>query len=408
MKDKTIFIKNVYYMLSYAFQPLRAGEYSDVETEEFENIHNLFAAILAKGIGKQLKQGLNREYVVHIEDLGTLRGKIDMPGTIGKRLARRRELTCEYDELSENNLLNQILKTTVMVLLRHGAVDSRHRDDLRKRMLFFAGVDEVDPATVRWSSIRFTRNNQSYRMLISVCQLVLDGMLITTEVGEHRLKSFLDGQDMSRLYEKFILEYYAKECPFVKASSPQIKWVLDDGVGTMLPTMQSDIVLTQGHRILIIDAKYYSHTTQEYYEKNTIHSNNLYQIFTYVKNKEAEMVRQSGGWGGPGASAQQVGGPREAAGSTESRAEPHTALKLADTAVEPYVVSGMLLYARTDEAIQPDGVYQMSGNQISVGTLDLNQEFPLIAAQLDAIAARHFVVPDSSPGNEPESRPAAC
>jgi 5-methylcytosine-specific restriction enzyme subunit McrC len=32
----------------------------------------------------------------------------------------------------------------------------------------------------------------------------------------------------------------------------------------------------------------------------------------------------------------------------------------------------------------------MSGNKISVKTLDLNQEFKDIAAQLDIIAAEHF------------------
>lgn len=50
----------------------------------------------------------------------------------------------------------------------------------------------------------------------------------------------------------------------------------------------------------------------------------------------------------------------------------------------------MLLYAATDEAIQQDNVYQMSGNQISVKTLDLNQDFSEIAAQLKAIVDTHF------------------
>ena len=54
IKDKSIFIKNIYYMLSYAFTTLNQGGYEDVATEEFENIHNLFAAILAKGISRQL------------------------------------------------------------------------------------------------------------------------------------------------------------------------------------------------------------------------------------------------------------------------------------------------------------------------------------------------------------------
>lgn len=206
IKDKSIFIKNIYYMLSYAFTTLTQDGYEDVATEEFENIHNLFAAILAKGIGRQLKQGLYREYLNRKEDIPVVRGKIDMQGTIQNRMARKRVVTCEYDELSENNLLNQILKTTVMLLLRHAKVSQAHKSDLKKEMLFFSNVDTIAPTSIRWSSIRFQRNNNTYRMLISICQLILEGMLLTTDSGEYKLASFVDAQRMERLYEKFILE----------------------------------------------------------------------------------------------------------------------------------------------------------------------------------------------------------
>ena len=348
IKDKSIFIKNIYYMLSYAFSTLRQGGYESVAAEEFENIHDLFAAILSKGIGRQLKQGLYREYVSRMEDLSAVRGKIDMQGTSRNRLERKRLITCEYDELSENNLLNQILKTTAMTLLVHAKVKEEYRTELKKEMLFFSNVDLIDPNTISWSSIRFQRNNNTYRMLISLCQLVLEGMLISTDAGEYRLASFVDEQRMCRLYEKFILEYYVAECPQVKATSAQIPWALDDGVGTFLPVMQSDIMLTQGNRVLIIDAKYYTHTMQTQYDVSTIHSNNLYQIFTYVKNKEAELSEL------------------------------------------PHEVSGMLLYARTDELIQPDNEYRMSGNRISVKTLDLNREFKVIAGQLNGFVTEYF------------------
>ena len=348
IKDKNIFIKNIYYMLSYAFTTLKQGGYEDVATEEFENIHNLFAAILSKGIGIQLKQGLYREYANKKETTAVVRGKIDMPGTIKNCLARKRVLTCEYDELSENNLLNQILKTTAMLLLRHESVDQEYKSILKKEMLFFSSVDVIDPGTIRWSAIRFQRNNNTYRMLISLCQLILEGMLLTTDSGEYRLATFIDEQRMERLYEKFILEYYIKECPQVTASASQISWALDDGIGMLLPVMQTDITLSKGNDVLIIDAKYYTHTTQSQYDVPRLHSGNLYQIFTYVKNKDA-------GFG-----------------------------------AEPHRVSGMLLYAATDEAIQPDNSYQMSGNQISVKTLDLNRDFSEIAAQLNRIVEEHF------------------
>lgn len=239
-------IRNVFHMLAYAFQALQQGEYTDVSTEDFEHIHDLFAAILVKGVGRQLKQGL----------------------------------------------------------------------------------------------------------LLSICQLVVEGMLITTESGEHRLAQFIDDQRLHRLYEKFILEYYAQEHNELEARASQIPWALDDGMGTLLPVMQSDITLTDKRDpgcVLIIDAKFYAHATQGQYGSRTVHSANLYQFFTYVKNCEA-------GFG-----------------------------------ERPHEVGGMLLYARTNEAVQPNQSYKMSGSRIEVRTLDLNQEFVEIASQLDGIAVEYFM-----------------
>ena len=50
----------------------------------------------------------------------------------------------------------------------------------------------------------------------------------------------------------------------------------------------------------------------------------------------------------------------------------------------------MLLYAKTDDAIQPENTYQMSGNRISVKTLDLAGSFDEIEYQLYRIAKEHF------------------
>ena len=80
--DKGILIKNVYYMLTYAFRQLRANNYEQVAGEDFEEIYDLFAEILARGISCQLKQGLHKSYVGHQDSLTTLRGKLDINGTM--------------------------------------------------------------------------------------------------------------------------------------------------------------------------------------------------------------------------------------------------------------------------------------------------------------------------------------
>lgn len=350
-KDNHIFIKNIYYMLSYAFTSLNQSNYDEIAGEEFENIHDLLAAILSKGIGQQLKQGLYKEYVPERDELSVMRGKINMPGTIRHSLQHEQLLCCEFDNYSENNLLNKIIKTCVTLLLKHGDVQEKYKSILKKEMLFFSNVQEIEPRNVRWSSIGFSRNNKTYRMLISLCQFILEGMLLTTEKGNYRLASFADEQRMCRLYEKFILEYYSKEFPTLEAEAAQIDWAVDDGIRTMLPVMQSDIMLSDRKgNVLIIDAKYYSHTTQVQYDKHTLHSGNLYQIFAYVKNKEAELAKRN----------------------------------------LPHKVSGMLLYAGTDEEIQPNYSYMMSGNRIEINTLDLNQEFGEIKNKLNSIVNKYF------------------
>ena len=335
-------IQNIYHMLAYAFQILREQGYASCATEEFENTADLLSAILVKGVSVQIKRGLGRTYNEETEPLSCIRGKIDVTASIKQQTIIRQQLVCTYDEFSIDSHMNRILKATMELLLRHDIPKPRKKD-LRNLLIYFKSVGAIDVQNINWS-FRFNRNNQSYQMLMSICYLVIKGLLQTTADGSVKLMQYLDEQRMCRLYEKFILEYFRKHYPQTRPASSQIGWALDDGVSAMLPTMQSDIMLAYNGKTLIIDAKYYSHTTQNQYNIHTLHSNNLYQIFTYVKNK----------------------------------------------AVTGGEVSGMLLYARTDENIQPDNAYMMSGNKISVKTLNLDCDFLEIAAQLDDIAWSHF------------------
>ena len=340
-------IQNVYYMLSYAFQTLNEQGYKNISTEQFHNTAELMAAILEKGIVVQLKRGLGKEYISQTEALSSLRGKINITGSIKTQSIQYKQLICTYDEFSVNSTMNRIIKSTVELLL-HSNISKQRKKNLRKLMVYFSEVDFVNLHMIDWN-IQYNRNNQTYRMLISICYLVVKGLLQTQSDGNTKLMDFLDEQRMSRLYEKFILEYYKKEFKNqLKANASQISWQLDNDENFMLPIMQSDIMLQCGDKILIIDAKYYEHSTQQYFDKHTLHSNNLYQIFTYVKNKEYELKGKE------------------------------------------HKVSGMLLYAKINEEIFPNNVYQMSGNQISVRTLDLNQSFDKISKQLNTIVETHF------------------
>ena len=337
-------------MLSYAFQILKQGNYEEVASEEFETAQDLFAAILAKGIAKQLKQGLHREYINKQETLTVMRGKLNMPETIRNHIQHKQKLACEFDELSENNLFNQILKTTIHYLIQDNGVKNDRKAALKKLLVFFDSVSLLLPSVIQWKRLHYHKSNRNYELLINICYFVLDGMLQTTEKGGYKMVAFSD-EHMARLYEKFILEYYRHHHTYLsEVKAAQVKWDLrDENADSMirfLPVMQTDITLRLKEKVLIIDAKYYGKTLQKQFDKYTLHSANIYQIFTYVKNQDKENTGN---------------------------------------------VAGILLYAKTDEAITPDCMFNMSGNHIGAKTLDLNVEFKSIAAQLDKIAEDFFL-----------------
>lgn len=347
-EDKGILIKNIYWMLAYAFQVLRQDNYSDVLTQDFKEVKDLFAALLSRGISQQVKQGLYKEYVDRQEVLPVLKGKLDIRGTIRERMSQSMNLSCEFDDLTHDNIYNRILKTAALILVNDFTVDKKWRDALRQDLAMMSDIGTVPPDSIDWSRLRFQRSNESYRMLINICHLLLSEMIFTTDKGEVRVRSLSDDQ-MHTVYEKFILNYYRKEYRgVIEASAAEIKWDFDEGHENdtllFMPRMHSDITLRYQDRTLIIDAKYYGSVMQSNYDKEMARSAHLYQLYSYVKNSD---VTGSG------------------------------------------KVSGMLLYAQTKEGAK-DYMTSVGGNRLYIRTLDLGQEFDCIKGQLDRIVQDEF------------------
>lgn len=330
-------------MLSYAFRILNEEKYQDIKTEEFQYTADLMAAILAKGLSSQIKRGLGKEYIQRSDMLSSPHGKIDISCSVKEQAILSRKLVCVYDSFEENTYMNQVLKSTARKLLQVDDVKAERKKALKKLMLYFNNVDIIDLRTVKWRGFQYTKNNATYKMLINICFLVSKGLLLTDEKGTLKMSKYLEDRQMHNLYEKFILEYYRKHYPEFKATPSQVDWNVDDGFLELLPAMKSDITLEYQGRTTIIDAKYYSRMLQynQLFNSKTLHSNNMYQIFAYVKNKD---IKHDGS------------------------------------------VSGVLLYAKTDEEEMLDQNYLMSGNKISVKSLDLGADFEEISEKLDEIA----------------------
>lgn len=333
-------IRNIYYMLAYAYRSLRDEEYKRVSTEDFENIHSLFSEILYISVSKQLKNGLYREYIEEKDCIPGMRGKFDCIGTIKVQASRTKQLSCVYDEFSVNNRFNQIIKTTLLYLLRKGDINNIQKRKIRQLIIYFNDVDELEVSSISWGKIYYHKNNHNYELILNVCYFVLKGLLNSEGNGKYKMLDFIDDQSMCRLYEKFLLEYYRYHYPELGAIAAHINWDIEGDASSFLPDMKTDVTLSYNEKKLIIDAKYYSNIYQNNYNSSSFHNGNFYQIFAYVKNMDK---KQDGS------------------------------------------VSGLLLYAQTEHEIVPDSWQKMQGNDIGVMTLNLNDDFEAISNRLNQI-----------------------
>ena len=156
------------------FYSAEKSNYKNVETTAFASALDLYAELLSIGITEQRKRGLNHAYVETADELSVLRGRLDLTNTMRPRNQTRKKLACIYEEFSVDSQLNRILKATMRLLCREKSVNDAQKKKLRQLLPYFGDVESIDVRHINWK-FRYDRNNQSYRMLIGICYLIVTG-----------------------------------------------------------------------------------------------------------------------------------------------------------------------------------------------------------------------------------------
>ena len=342
MSENKIPIENIYYLLCYAWDKLDEADIVSIDKLDNKNILELLSRVLISGMSSLIRRGLDREYVEINEESKSLRGKIDFNTTIKKNLLQNAKIACKYDDLSYNVLHNQIIKSTFRTLIRCNDINNSLIKDLVLIYRKLVGIDEIRITRKVFKNVRLNRNNKYYDFLLKICELVNDKLIITDKAGNTKFRDFVrDERAMAGLFEAFVRNFYSKELKGeYKVSAMKIPWnaiAMDKDSEDFLPNMRTDIYLESENDRLIIDTKYYREALQTYYDKKTIHSNNLYQIYSYLKNYEVINDKNKD-------------------------------------------CRGMLLYPTTSDELSLS--YNMDGHKVSVKTINLNKDWKEIDKSL--------------------------
>ncbi|HFL2412645.1 TPA: hypothetical protein ACG3O0_000272 [Clostridioides difficile] len=293
MTTTKIPIKNIYFMLCYAWNVLTIDNNKILGKESFDNIYNLVSRILIVSVKQLQRKGFHNGYTSNEFSLYSLRGKINLSESIKQRSFLKKQLVCDYDELSSNIIFNQIIKASIKILLKYKDLDYNLRKELIKLSFLFVESMDITPTHYTFSNILYNRNNIYYKLAINTCQLLFEGLISNEKCNELMFSDFILNHKMAKLYEKFVLNFYKVHLDKekFKVYSPKIYWDLNLSSSNnvaYLPDMKTDIVIENKHTNiqLIIDTKFYTDmfTQGNFSNKQTLKSNNLYQIYTYINN----------------------------------------------------------------------------------------------------------------------------
>jgi 5-methylcytosine-specific restriction enzyme subunit McrC len=254
---------------------------------------------LVKSLQPLIKKGFDRNYIQKNEEIRTIKGKIDFSNTFKKMsLKTKGTIYCDYEEYSYNVLQNQIIKTTIINLLKIKDLDKNLKQELHKISLYFKDIDRIKLDQKIFNKVLFHRNNTIYKFIINICQLIYENILLNDEKGEHIFRTFEENEEkMAKLFEDFVKKFYQKNKQELKPRIEHIKWDFEGENIDLIPKMITDITLTDEENKIkyIIDTKYYKDATNSYYNKDRFISANLYQLFAYLNNyKDRDKYKMKG------------------------------------------------------------------------------------------------------------------
>jgi 5-methylcytosine-specific restriction enzyme subunit McrC len=285
-------VRNLYYLLCYAWDNLEEAD--TVATEElgdFHRLEDLFGTVLARGVVRVARRGLDRNYIEFEEELAGVRGRIEISETIKRTSLLRNRLVCSFEDLSTDVVHNQIIAATLDLLIRHEHLDSGVRSEVRRARSRMIGVSTIRLSRQLFSRVQLDRNRRAYRFLLNVCRLLFDSCLVDQRTGQTQFSGVdLDRLVMWRVFEAFAARFYEKESDFDVRAQTQLKWFGLRTVGPTserrVPLMMPDLLLEGASRRIILDTKYYKSGGLRDEEDAKLDAGNLYQLFAYVMNRE--------------------------------------------------------------------------------------------------------------------------
>lgn len=282
-------LRNIYFILSYAWKYYRPSDLTKLDSKDFKNETEFFAELFIVTLSKYLKRGLHQDYVLRRNSIQTIKGKVDFNSSMKLTSIGLKELECQFDEYSSDNEVNQLIYATMMTLLKAN-INVDQKKSIKKKMVYFNGVANVKVNRDLLSNVKPVRGNNTLNFLLSISKYIHSNVGFDEQEGKFDLTDFAQ-KGMGLVFENFVYNFYrTKLTSYTVRSGEMINWDSFDQNG-LYPTMKTDITIRKNDAVLIIDTKYYRNMFNTHYQspgKDKFISKHIYQLYTYINNFKSD------------------------------------------------------------------------------------------------------------------------
>lgn len=280
-------IKNALFMYSYIWEKVGNRDYTNLSADDDFESSNIYAELFLINIKRILKSGLYKDYTLRCKETKFIKGRIDFISTINNQSLNYGKVYCNYNELGENNIFNQIIKSMAIRLYNSSDINAKNKKRINKIILYFNRVDYIEIKASSFKNLNFNKLNYYYFLMIKICELIFNAQMLSENTGEYKFYDlFNSDENMHNVFELFVNKFYQYELPkeYKVKYQDVLRWNMTGGNNDLLPVMKIDTEIISSDETIILDTKYYKDYGSTNSKKKKFISNNIYQLMSYLNN----------------------------------------------------------------------------------------------------------------------------
>ena len=271
---------------------------TETDSSSIDNLLELLITIYVNYVKNAINKTPFYRYEDVEEELNFIKGKINIADYSANKITRGKNnlFKCNYSKFKFDNLLNQIIKTALRLLLKLSN-NSQNIKEIRKLIARLSEVSDIQCSPFDCDKIHLNKLQRQYLSILGMSKIFLMNRESNMNYGSEDSFCFLFPTEL--LFESFVSGYMKEQFSNIASIRSQTgetflgEGFLDgESIGSAY-NLREDIIYEKNNEIIVLDTKYietgdYSHLGRGRSSLTGINTDMMRQIAFYCMKRNAK------------------------------------------------------------------------------------------------------------------------